>query len=362
MLHALCLWLAGITPSPAPGDRSSEPRPLSVCSAKELRGKLDAAQKAIRSIHVVYRALGQDARDSPPGMYIRREVVAKAPGWFLHHGAHGYDGLDWWDDLLQQKVCITCEEFYREFPLKRVYEEGSYSANAALPGTSQDELFFEYTGLWPFESRPAPRPFGRVHVLKEVALSEDYAYVRPHQEKVSERWCHVLEMRGVDHLWLDADRGACLVAREILDPKTGRQATRVSLGGHREAAPGIWLPSWIEAIQYDFRARTDAQSIRKVTESEVNILELSVNDVDDSIFEFHPSPGSISRSRDGNSPFTQTEPGGLEYLDYVVRWVERHHPSPDASGVPCVAYFGYLAGVPFVIVVVFLHRSLKRSR
>jgi len=346
------------------GATSADLAPSAKYSAEELRARLHKSQAAVRSFHVVYRAQGNVADGAPRSMYVRREIAAKAPCFLFYHNTHGCDWFDWRDDPLQKKAYLTANRLYSESSLNRIYYDVEYPPDGALPRSLQGELFFEFTGLWPFDSRPAPRPFGRVHVLPEVALSADYSIVRTYQETTDGRWCHVLENPAIDYLWLDAERGCCLLARELYDPATRRLITRLELGGHREVASGIWLPSWIKSIQYDFGARTDQQSTRKVTDSRIDILSIKVNDVADSVFEFHPRPGSLLyRADDPNSQPTQTQPGGLEHLDNLVEWTKRYHPPETNAFGGALGYCGCLAGVPFLAVIVYceIRRRNKAS-
>jgi hypothetical protein len=344
-----------------PSERA-ERRPTAL-TADAIREMLRESQRAIRSLRVVYRASSTLAGgDSPRGAYIRREVVASAEGQFSHHAAHGYDGLNWEDDPLQQSTVLHAGILYHEYRLKRSHTHGRWPATAELPGTSQEELFFEYSGLWPFDTRPAPRPFGRAHVLREVAESDDYSRVRPYQERIDGRWCHVIEMPGNDSVWLDTERGACLMARELAGGDSGRRALSLTLGGHRQVAEGVWLPTWIESVQYDFRARTEAGRRRKVTQARTDILEISVNDISDTAFEFRPAAGSLSRNRDEpDSVLAQTVPGGLDYLDGLTDWIERRHLSGPKSPGRLPPACGYLAGLPFLGVILFLHLRGRRA-
>lgn len=339
--------------------------PKAVCSAGELRARLQEAQQLLRSLHVVYRAEGESlGDDAPPGLYVRREIVVKAPCSLFHHGTHGHDQIPWRDDPLQQRACVTPGRAYNEFPFKRVYVAYALPPDVRLPGTLQTELFFLLTGLWPLDSRPTPKLQGRPYMLRDVAASEDYSIVRPRQEEIDGRLCHVLEQQdGLDRLWLDVDRGTCLVARETFDSDTGRQRERIELGGHREVAPGIWLPSWIQNVQYDYAARSEEQSKRRIVDSRITLIKISANDVDDAAFQFRPAPGSLSYDPDDpDSSLQQTEPGGLDYLDDLSGWLSRYFPAASTVGGDWLGYAGYLAALPFLLVIAFCERKRRATK
>lgn len=336
----------------------------STFQAAEARRALREPQAAMRHLRVIYRAGGQARAGDMPGMYVHREIAVSPPMLLFHHGAYGYDGLDWRDDFLQQRLWALGDRFYIEYPLRRIYVEGRRASTKTFRECVEGEAFFVVTGLWPPEARPAPRPFGRAHVLCEVAQSTDHAHVRPYQEMRGGRSCHVLEMPGADSLWLDMERGACLMARDIFDVTTGRPIMHIELDRHIEVARGLWLPRRIRSIQYDFGAPTEEQSRRKVTDAVMDVESIGVNDIERSVFDFRPAAGSLSRNADvPDSELAQAEPGGLDYLDELVDWIERHHAPPKPPFDRRYANYGYVAVVPFLLCIAILevHRRKEAS-
>ena len=353
MVQAIRMTCAGCALCFAIGIARAAPPPPTL-TANELRMELQLAQARIRSIHVITRGNGKMFDTSrPPGLHTRREIAVKAPSSLFHHGAHGHDQMDWHDDQLQQRAYVTANHTHNEWPRKRIYASFAYPADDVLPGSLQGEMYFTLTGLWPLDSRPTPKLEGRPYMLRDVAASEDYSTVRPHLEKVDGHWCHVLEAKGLDTLWLDTARSVCLMARETFDGDTHRQRNRIELGGYQEVAQDVWLPSWIHNVQYDYTAQTDEQSKRRIVDSRITITEASANDVEDDVFQFHPRPGSLSYDpNDPKSQLKQTETGGLDYLDEMVAWIERHH-YPD--GQPrSESWLGHLAGTLALLVILSL--------
>jgi hypothetical protein len=300
--------------------------PKATCTAQQLRAGLLATAEKIKSLSVVYESEAYAPEFSPPGTYLHREVVVKSPCSLHHVSAHGHATLDWQDDPYQQRAYVSEDHFFNEFPVNRKYSEGHLEPADGLPGTLADEFFFRATGIWPLERRRAPRPLGGPYMLREVAKGEEFSSVRPRQELVDGRWCHVLEWPGKDRLWLDTERGCALLQRETVSSRQDVLAQRIELGGHTEAAPGIWLPHWVVNIQFDYEAPTEEGRHRKVIDARHNILRAEVNQVDDRAFVFRPKPGSLTNDKTGPLP-VQAQAGGLDHLANLEKWLRKYAPS-----------------------------------
>jgi hypothetical protein len=329
-------------------------------SADEVRAELLDTQNRIVSFRVKYRAVSP--MDSSTGRYIVREVAVKRPCFCYHYGTHGSSHTSWKDDPGQQKAWVLANEYYNEFPLNRVYFHGQIQPSDALPGTLKTENWFQLTGCWPLSARQPPKAWNLVPMLGEVALSSAYCVVRHQIEQVDGHWCHVLECEGSgDALWLDVERGCCLMKREVTEPVHGKLFGRVELSQHVEAVPGVWLPRRLRSLAFSWPA-----GIQHVTgETLTEVIELRVNDVPDEQFKFTPRPGSVSSSVKGPHRATQTEPGGLDHLDDLVAWALRVYGRPK----PIIRFHTsdmllYLAvGLAFLAVIVLdIRRRCIESR
>ncbi len=303
--------------------------PGATLSAPELRAKLSECLQRIRSFRVVYRSYGYDPERFPAGTYLHRVVVAKAPYSLYHVSAHGHDALDWHDDYYQQRAYITRDHLYNEFPVNRSYFDHEMKPSEGLPGTLPGEFFFLATGIWPLTAREPPRPDGRPYMLSEVAASEEYSIVRPRQELVDGRWCHVLERPGYDRLWIDAERGCALLARETHSQLNGAMVQRIELGDHQEIKPGIWMPKTMRNVQYDWLCPDEAGRKRIVLDGTFRILEIGVNDVEDEIFQFDPQAGALLDN--GVNRPRQVREGGLDHLDDLLLWARKNASVPSIS-------------------------------
>lgn len=290
-------------------------------SAEQVRSELLQSCSRIESIRVCYRgsSLIRNRRN-----YILREIAAKRPCLYYHHGAHGGDDVNWKDDPYQQKAWILADRLFNEHPLQRAYLHSSWDARSPLPGTLQTELWHLITGCWPLEMREPPRLWNMVPMLHVVAVSADYSLVSKDLEQVDGHWCHVLEHPGIDKLWLDIQRGCCLVRREVTDPKTGELYGRVELTEQSEAAPGVWLPRHTRHRVWTRQSKDTNPDVDYVIE----VLELSANDIPDGQFTFTARPGSISYPAGDANAAQQTEPGGVDHLDELVDWMRRVYGPP----------------------------------
>jgi hypothetical protein len=342
----LLLAILGMLATPAGLPATESPR--ATYTAEQLRAGLLATADKIKSLSVVYRSNDYDPKLFPMGTYLYREIIAQSPGSLHHVSAHGHATLDWKDDPYQQSAYVSGDHAFNEFPVNRKYIETHIGPNDALPGTLPSDFFFLSTGIWPFDGRPAPRPLDRPYMLREVARAKEFSTVRPRQELVDGRWCHVLESPGNDRLWLDTERGCALLARETIVGKWLAVGQRFELGGHREVGPGIWLPRWIHNMQFDYEAPTEEGRRRKLTDARHEVLRAEVSRVDDSAFNFRPRPGSLLENATG-AP-TQAEPGGLDHLDHLVHWLREHAPASSPrtrSAIP----IGSVALLPVILYV-----------
>jgi hypothetical protein len=273
--------------------------------------------------------------------------------------AHGHELLDWRDDFLQQQAYVTPGHVLSFFPVNRAYAEYGVRPRDGLPGSLGGELFFIATGIWPLPTWSPPRPLGLPCVLDEVAQSADYARVRPYLELVDGRYCHVLEHEGRDHLWLDAASGCSLVAREIMEreKESNRLAQRFELRGHREVAAGVWLPSEIRSIQFDYTAPTEEGRRRRVKNTLHVVLEAAANCVDESAFRFTVPPGAWRKDDDGTG--RQDASGGEDHLDELAGWVRRHGSLREAVAGKWATAVAALLGAAVFIGAAELLRALR---
>ena len=331
--------------------------PKALLSPAELRSRIAATQGQIRSVYAVYRSgLDKSGIDLHDEYYSYRIMAADAGGDFYLVATHGYTTLPWFADPHQQNGVLRGTRFLNVNPVNRTYTEREWPPDAGLPGTATKEFVMTATGIWPFEKRPAPEHLGpgRPYMLKDVARSTDYTLVRPSLELTDGRWCHVLERPGVDRLWLDADRGCVLMAREYFGP-TGHLMQRFEHAGLAEFAPGVWLPRWVRNVQYEDRSPLPEQRAVPRSDSLVTLCEVRVNAVPEGIFSYTPDRGAVRLGPD--SVPLGCVPGEVEHLDHVAEWVSTYafQPEEKPNRSPYLWVFGGL-------LATVLGRELLRAR
>lgn len=290
--------------------------PRARLTAEQLRAGLFQFHTSLRSIHVSYRMPYDPAYHphQPSGAYVQR-ALAMRDSLLFKINAHGHDGMDWRDDPILARNIVSGRRYRTEWTNSRTYEERTLGEDEPLPEKFREDFFILATAWWPPDSPwSPPRAAGRPFAMHEVANSNEHCVVRPALEQVDGHWCHVLEHPGHDSLWIDDERPCIIMARELREPKSNALIEKYVLGGHREVAQRIWLPTWWDRVQYDFRAATAERRERVVGRTRATVVDMNVNDVDEELFAFHWQPGDAVSNR-FTGEWRQTEPGGLEFLD-----------------------------------------------
>ncbi len=284
--------------------------PKAVFTASQLQEKLANQNSNIYSWYIEYNSVHSDDFQKPLGAYLHRIVAASRSGDFFHWSAKGTSNYSWQDDPLQQRLTITSSSAFSEVPIDRAFRVLKLKPNDTLPGTSSQELLFVALGWWPFEQRATPKFKDNAPcVLKDVAICPKYT-VRPLQQLINGHWCHLLEHRRHDRLWLDVERNCAILAREILDHKTGNVLQRIELTKHQEVISGIWVPMEIRNIVFDEQSNNEVQ--HKLVDATAKILNIQINvPLPRKLLDFTPLPGSIQVMDDHH--FEKKVPGGFDY-------------------------------------------------
>ncbi len=308
LISASWIWVAVASLCPAASALADDSPRL---TPEQFRQCVVTSLAKIQAWHVEYESTrGTDSQ----GRYIHRVVAARQPDKFFHWSTHGTRTTDWRDDPFQQRLTLAGTQGVIERPFHRQFRIFPLPDQDPLPGTMPEEFVFLALGWWPFPKRPCPsNSEGIVTGLQSISISGKYRLV-PTPEAIEGRWCQILEAPGRERVWIDCNHGCALLRRELFDPKTGTLLQRIESTGHREIQPGIWVPS-------AFRNRIiNAQA--ESAESTLKILNFSINEqVRDDLFVFHPLPGSIQSK--GEESAKQVVPGGTDYLDGLVDWINR---------------------------------------
>lgn len=314
-----------------------------ILDARELRELLRRYAASVSSLSVSYDVSGYSSEVAEPGTYFHLDLSATAPDRLRCRSGHGTSKRDWHDDPYLQEAfligddCVSFAERTRTFHVTRV-EPGQ-----PFPGTLRSDFYLLATGLWPCHARPAPELASGPAILLEIAADPAYDFVREELECVGERWCHVLERKGFDTLWIDVERQGALLARETFDGSTGVSASRVDLRDHRSIS-GVWLPFLIDARATTSEAETEpGPEAERVSRAEVR--SIAIAPLDDEHFRFEPPAGSIRlKNRPDDEPNHLAAVGGSELLDELGAWIGRvatvpdeRSSSPPLAAIPLIA-------------------------
>jgi hypothetical protein len=301
-------------------------------SASELQAKLGALNAQIHGYHIVYDAFTASV-DGASGIAVHREVAAFSPSLFSHWSAKQTRLYIPEQDPLQQRLIINGDTAITEYAADRAFKRSQMRGQ--LPGSAPREIMFLALGWWPFKEWRTPQLVpGTAVVLPDVATSLEYR-ARSEQDRVGDRWCHVLEHPNHDRLWLDTDRGCMIVVREILDPASGVVAQRIEALDPIEVATGIWAPKKLRNLLFD----TEQRHLR--VDSQLLIRKIEVNAAPPTnVLDVTSKPGSIRL--DGDS-FVQCQAGGLDFLDETAARLKQFSrydsvtPTPRSTGIKMLA-------------------------
>ena len=314
----------------------------------------------LESLKVYYRSEYYTAPKASPKSYLYRKILSKSPYNLNHTNSHPCEAFAWDKDPFLQQAFIQGTIGYNIFPFRNTYFVMTLKLDDPLPGTLPGEFFYNATGIWPMKEQKAPTWREVPVALRDVAQNVNYDRVRPIQEKVDGRWCHVLCWSNNDVLWLDMERGAVLLAREVCNFETGTLMFRYELSDHQEAAPGLWIPKKLRNIQFDYAAQTEEGRNRRVIDGFFDVEEMEVNTLTEADFDFTPPPGALltydAREPNVKYPY-QSVPGGEEMLDSIADWIRAMHPQKK---VISKTDWGWAVGL--IVVPVILLFEIRRRK
>lgn len=346
-----CLLASYLVPSVV---AARESRPADV-PPEHVLGQLADTQKRLRAWYIEY----QSERDSS-GIYIHRIVAAREPDQFYAWSFHGSDQTHWTDDALQQRLVVTSSGAFNEFTHSRRFWTMPLPTTAPLPGSAPEEFMFVVLGWWPFQGRPSPELANGAPTTIPGALQSNSYKVLSSQERVRDRWCHVMEFPGRDTWWLDAERNSVPIAREMRDPESGNLMQRVEMMDHRQVQPGIWVPMAFQNTLYEMGRKAGATQPYVKMRASLKVLEVRLNDdVSPSLFSFRPRPGSIQIFEDGT--WKQQTAGGTEYLNDLAAWIAKtvapREPAFRGTSARVVVEWAVLVAV----LIAIMYRPRRRQ-
>ncbi|HEV3303885.1 MAG TPA: hypothetical protein VG055_29800 [Planctomycetaceae bacterium] len=345
--------------STASAEVGDKPSPVATLSEQALRVAFRLPDARIKSLSFGERHsdYAQD-RDR----YSYRTLCLMRGGYLFQGFAHGGPGRGWEDDPFRKQSYLCQQAVHTYFPFSRRFHGGDKSgfpSSTELPMTTFGSYLIA-TGLWPQGYWRPPTWMGQPVTLDGIATDvKTPLRIAPQLEVVNQTWCHVVHFGDHQTLWVDADRGCCIVAR-LYTSGEKELSKRFDLYEHVEVLPGIWLPTQM-LITID-KANDSGAAARQGMSV---IDQLTVNTVAAEFFRPTIPPGAYCEA---GEHVGQVVAGGEDLLDEIGHWLARaKEPAiarvgwlPDASGL----WWGLgvcIAGELGMMALRRLHARLSRE-
>jgi hypothetical protein len=293
-----------------------------------------------------------DVKEAP---VIHRIVAMKEPNSIYHFSTKygSGTGLTWQDDPLQQRSIISKHRNYWEFPLRRAFRVTETDDQNLFPGSLSQDLLWGAVTWWPITCTSNHLIAAEPYVVVDVLRSETFHF-RDEIEDVGGTQCYALESSGRSVLWFDAKRIGALVAREFYSKDTGVPTWRIEMSKFNEIKPGLWCPTELRNIQYNYNAPTKEGRRRQDVDAAFKVLDVRLNeDVPDELFEIpEPKPGAMQAFKDGS--YKQVVPGGYDYMDETLDWIKRNvkYEKP-ASKVSVAEIVFHVAAIAISLYIIY---------
>lgn len=234
-----CINLLSMAPTKAdpPPQGSSQPGGAAAHSA---RRSLSELRCLILGMHAKIRSLVMEMDSSNSEQFDETIVrsVAAAKGFLRRHGRYHLNEPI--EDDPSAEVQILNGGFDVYYPFSRRYEKAKVQVRPEHTIKIYAATPFELLAWWPpGDTTSRPRVHGRSFFLKDV-LEDQRCTVRPSLEQASGLWCHVIEIPGLEALWIDGETGV-LLRRECRATEK-RSPIVYEFGDFQDFGNGIILP------------------------------------------------------------------------------------------------------------------------
>lgn len=342
------------------------PSQSEAATALNLRERLAREFDSIHALSLVYQQRPTSPPGKPAGGYTRRFVAAARPGFFLRDNSHGHSAMDWGDDPFRKTLLKTPDAITLKEELSRVVTDIDPKYPGATRADVQGELTFRALCWWPLADWEPPSIFGRPWSMPALMRRDDYT-LRERIETIDGIPCHVLEVPGVDVLWLSVDNPSCVIRRAVYNPDTRSIASQFDMRGYSEVMAGIWMPARVVNRQFDSFASTQVGRNRVVVEGDFDLTQVRVNaQVAPSVFRLDYGSGAIRRVRNGASEhYEAASPGQADFARSLSDWCRRYAERGPASsanratGAIPAAAFGLSAGGIACLIIGGSHRKRR---
>lgn len=293
-------------------------------SAAELKDQMKAKLAQIRDIDIEYQIGYQHPDGSEiPEMYVYHRLILKSPDRGLFVLAHNGALVPWKDDPFMVVTRLSRSGIVRERPMSRLYFFAKLKPDEVIASINTGH-YVRSTGLWPLEYSIENDGF---LTLPQVVESDEFSVVRPKLHEISGVRCHVLENKEkTESLWIDTGR-TVIMRREIFSDKkvTGderRPVARFDFSDHRDVRDDIWLPHRVLTLRFDAFAADPAARDKIITQTDLVVTSISLDEIDEKAFSFVIPPGAATRTN--TNQVHQIRADGVELLDEISEWTRKY--------------------------------------
>ena len=361
VLTVICVFInTSLTPNSQAGGLSNT---KNIIDSGTLANGLINQHESLTALSLVYDLAPNNGPAELPGAYSRRILAASRPGYYLRDNGHAHDRLELTDDPWRKTLLITPTEATLLENLNRVLDQINIDHSGKAP-EQIDDLIFRALCWWPFANWSPPevhgRPWSMTYLLKGGAYR-----LRPQQETIGSRLCYVLEVKGLDVIWVDCERPRCVLRRDIYNPAARSVASRFEMTDYRDVGDDIWLPGRLRNLQFDSNADSPSFRTRVVIDTNFLIHDIRVNGaVEPGTFRLNLEPGTVRRVvLQGEERFEPVRDGQAEHFQALIAWSRKNirWPKTSAARIWVFAALGMVAGGLAVALTQRLTISQARS-
>lgn len=285
---------------------------------------------------------------------IYRIMAVAAPGELYHMGAH-FDPQPWEEDPFCQDYFVHNGKTCHRFPFSRAYSEGVLKAGQSIPGSLPGDVLLTVIPRWPLTTYKPPVGKTGALVLPQV-LREEYRLLT-RTEVIAGEPCVIFEKDGVDQIWIAAEKGVCVMKRDIRSPKVGKLLQRYLTDKVSEFGKGRWMPT---EFRNQFFSAPQKDGVDVMTrEYMLRVLRCDLNDqVPASTFIPAHRPGSL---RYANDDFQQVSPGGEDLMSEIVNFMGKYKGLPEKRAASNQKYLWLMAGLGIGLCLATLTSGRKKA-
>jgi hypothetical protein len=284
-------------------------------SLHQIRDIITQGRGRLADLQVEYVLQGRNPEGERVEPLTSHHVFAARGPFRFEETTHASTLIPYELDVNQNLVFLTEDSLTIFYPLTRYCETSERHAHTHYAWEVKAPVYLECLGWWPPDDK-TKLPEEDSPLFLSKALAKEGWRILPHQVRIDNIWCYVLERPGVDKLWLDPSIGFALRRRERYSGRPAVTFAHYELSDYREAAPGIFLPWMLRRRVFNPRLISKDGLPSMTFESVCRVIRTEVNHVQPQLFRFTPPPGTLIKDLD-TLKVTQT-PGGLEWLDALV--------------------------------------------